>query len=399
MMNTSTNLDLTPQQGNAIRQIFGWLAESTPEPFILGGYAGTGKSTLTAITRLILRKKRPKWRVAFASFTGKATRVLDEKLKEQKAKFPGDHISTLHSLLYAPVINSSGHITDWIRKTKFPYQLLIVDEASMITEEIWRDIRLTGMPVLAVGDHGQLPPIGSTFNLMAQPDFTLETIHRQVAGSPILEVARLAREVGKIPVQKFGPGVQKFDATSSEAQVLMDDFFQSYKNDTIFLTGFNTSRVKINASIRAALWRESNQPESGDLVVCLKNDWELGIYNGMTGTLSNVQVEERDGDTTISYTADITDDLGNLLYSGKLSAEQFNQPTTLKYSKVQQREIGQLFDYGYALTVHKAQGSQARKVIVLEERSKHTANDEWRRWLYTAVTRAEEELYIFGRDD
>ena len=57
---------------------------------------------------------------------------------------------------------------------------------------------------------------------------------------------------------------------------------------------------------------------------------------------------------------------------------------------------GDLFDFGYALTVHKAQGSQAKRVILFEERFSQMTDDEWRRWLYTAVTRAEEELFIFS---
>ena len=57
---------------------------------------------------------------------------------------------------------------------------------------------------------------------------------------------------------------------------------------------------------------------------------------------------------------------------------------------------GDLFDFGYALTVHKAQGSQAKKVILFEERFNRTTDEQWKRWLYTAITRAEEELYIFG---
>ena len=57
---------------------------------------------------------------------------------------------------------------------------------------------------------------------------------------------------------------------------------------------------------------------------------------------------------------------------------------------------GDLFDFGYALTVHKAQGSQAKRVILFEERFKQMSNLDWRRWLYTAVTRAEEELIILG---
>ncbi len=391
-----TELEITSQQREALKQVFGWLASETPQPFILGGYAGTGKSTLISVIRLILKKKRPDWKVAFASFTGKATRVLQAKLKDQGAIIAKDRISTLHSFLYAPVMSDGGQITGWIRKSKFPYQLLIVDEASMITSDIWRDIELTGIPVLAVGDHGQLPPINSNFQLMADPDFRLETIHRQAQGSAILEVAKLAREHGTIPIQTFSNTVKKFDSQTNEAQVMISDFFQTYQDDTLFLTGFNNSRVAINASIRAAQWRNPDMPESGDKVVCLKNDWELGIFNGMTGTLQNIQIAKKDDEEIISYEGEVVDEVGSVIYSGLLAAAQFQHPTTLKFSKHQQREIGQLFDYGYALTVHKAQGSQARKVIVIEERSKHMDDEQWRRWLYTAVTRAEEELYIFG---
>jgi len=391
-----TELEITAEQREALKQVFGWLGSETKDPFVLGGYAGTGKSTLIAVIRLILKKKRPEWKVAFASFTGKATRVLQTKLREQEALIAKDRVSTLHSFLYAPIMGSNGHIDGWMRKTKFPYQLLIVDEASMITSDIWRDIELTGIPVLAVGDHGQLPPINSSFQLMAEPNFRLENIHRQAAESPILEVARLARETGAIPVKKFSDQVVKYDSQTNEAQVMISDFFQTYQDDTLFLTGFNNSRVQINASIRAAKWRNPDMPESGDHVVCLKNDWELGIYNGMTGTLQNVQVAKKEGNETISYEAEVIDELGNVIYSGLMMAAQFQHPTTLKVTRQQQREIGQLFDYGYALTVHKAQGSQARKTIVIEERSKHMDDEQWRRWLYTAVTRAEEELYIFG---
>jgi exodeoxyribonuclease-5 len=55
-----------------------------------------------------------------------------------------------------------------------------------------------------------------------------------------------------------------------------------------------------------------------------------------------------------------------------------------------------LFDFGYALTVHKAQGSQAQKVVLFEERFSKMDDETWCRWLYTGVTRAGEELYIIG---
>jgi len=56
-----------------------------------------------------------------------------------------------------------------------------------------------------------------------------------------------------------------------------------------------------------------------------------------------------------------------------------------------------LFDWGYALTVHKAQGSEADQVVLFEERFSFYDDEMWNRWLYTAVTRAKNELYWIGR--
>ncbi len=395
----STNLELqiTSEQKAALLAIFNWLAKKEQPVFRLGGYAGTGKSTLMAVIRLILFKKRPKWKVAFAAFTGKAAQVLHTKLKDHGAYYPDDNISTLHSLLYAAIIDKDGHIAGWRRKTKLEFNLLVIDEASMVTAEIWRDIQHLGIPVLAVGDHGQLPPVNSQFSLLEEKDFTLTQIHRQAADSPILYVAELARTTGIIPIQRFGFGVQKFDSQTSDASAMIDDYLQQVNQETLFLTGFNTSRVKMNGSARAARWRDPETPEVGDSVVCLKNDWEVGIYNGMTGLISGLSVAKKEEDTVISYEAEVKDSTGLIIYSGLIAAEQFNHPESLKFTKQQQRDIGQLFDYGYCLTVHKAQGSQAKRVVLIEERSKHMSDEDWRRWLYTGVTRAEEELYIFGK--
>ena len=351
-----------------------------------------------AVIRLILFKKQPKWKVAFAAFTGKAAQVLNSKLKFHGAHYPEDTVSTLHSLLYAAILDKDGQIAGWRRKTELECNLLIIDEASMVTSEIWNDIQHLGIPILAVGDHGQLPPVNSKFSLLEQQDFTLTHIHRQATDSPILQVASLARTTGLIPVQRFGLGVQKFDSQTSDAGVMIDEYLQQVNQETLFLTGFNSSRVKMNGSARAARWRDPEKPEVGDSVVCLKNDWEVGIYNGMTGVIAGLSVAKTLEGRVMSYEAEIKDSTGLSLYSGLISAEQFNHPESLKFTKQQQRDVGQLFDYGYCLTVHKAQGSQAKRVVLIEERSKHMNDEDWRRWLYTGVTRAEEELYIFGAD-
>ncbi len=389
-------MPLSSEQKNILRDVAGWLSSGKKQSLTLGGYAGTGKTTIIAALRLLLKKQRPNWRVAFCAYTGKATQVLAEKLTHTSLDLSKDSISTLHSLLYEPMKGVDDRMLGWDRKKTIPYDLIIVDEASMVTRDMWQDITSFGLPILAVGDHGQLPPIGDSFSLMAEPELQLTTIHRQAEESPIIHVATLARTEGAIPVEKFGHNVQKFDMTGSDAQLLLEDLYQSYQPGTLFLTGFNSSRSGINQAIRQTQYRNLSMPEAGDQVICLRNNWRKGIYNGMMGTLESIASAKSESDTYHSYKAEVVSDTGHLLYSGAIVAEQFGADGTLQLTPREREGIGELFDYGYALTVHKAQGSQAKRVIVIEERSRHTSDEDWARWLYTAVTRAEEELFIFG---
>jgi exodeoxyribonuclease-5 len=134
---------------------------------------------------------------------------------------------------------------------------------------------------------------------------------------------------------------------------------------------------------------ESPEPQSGDRVICLKNNHIDQIFNGMTGTILSVSKEGEAGRKY--YEAEIDLDGEDFPFYGNLCVEQFGQNATLPFDRDRQTN---LFDFGYALTVHKAQGSQARRVVVFEERFARMTDDLWKRWLYTAVTRAEEELYI-----
>ncbi len=115
----------------------------------------------------------------------------------------------------------------------------------------------------------------------------------------------------------------------------------------------------------------------------------MGIFNGMTGTILDISTN------TVGhfYDAEIMLDGEDDIFVGPISIDQFGKSETMTQHLPENMN---LFDFGYALTVHKAQGSQAKRVIVFEERFPQMSDDNWRRWLYTAVTRAEEELYIIG---
>ena len=89
--------------------------EGASEPFItLGGYAGTGKTTLIAVIRQELDKLDKDLKVGFASYTGKAARVLKTKLTEQKVILPKDTVGTIHSLIYSPIVNDKEEILSLI---------------------------------------------------------------------------------------------------------------------------------------------------------------------------------------------------------------------------------------------------------------------------------------------
>ena len=265
----------------------------------------------------------------------------------------------------------------------------------MVDSSIWRHLLSYKVPVIAVGDHGQLPPIAGNFNLIEKPLLKLEEIHRQAKLNPIIGLSIQAREHGLVRSGLYSDTVKKFTREDFDMQETMNDMLSNFTNDTLILCGYNTTRKKLNGYIRNALGFESPQPTGGDRVICLRNNHKKNIFNGMLGTIIDIKKESEDW-----YLADIKmdgEDEADPHYRGLISVKQFEADSALNFTdKRSQIMLGDLFDFGYALTVHKAQGSQAKKVILFEERFKKMSDDEWKRWLYTAVTRAEEELYIFG---
>jgi len=385
-------MNISPDQQKALKKIIAWYKDPEKEQFItLGGYAGTGKTTLISVFRHILHKINPSLKVGFISYTGKATRILQNKLIENQGIFPKDSVTTIHSLIYSPVSNSNQEIVGWDIKDEIDRDFLIIDEASMVSRNIWEDLLAYKKPILAVGDHGQLPPIAGKFNLMENPEICLTKIHRQSKGNPIIEVSTQARKKGSVEIGKYGEKVQKLDKTTWEAQEFVTQLLEEYDENTIILCGYNNTRVRINNQIRSFLGYQSEYPEEGDRVICLRNNHQRGIFNGMLGQIKSIESHSEKW-----FFAHIAMEDG-FDFEGLILREQFNCAHPLNFSKRRRETLeGDLFDFGYAMTVHKAQGSQAKRVILFEERFARMDEENWRRWLYTGVTRAEEELYIIG---
>jgi len=386
--------DPTNDQKKALEAVIGWWQNPVHSYFTLGGYAGTGKTSLLSVFRQILKKLNPKTKVAFCAYTGKASQVLESSLRLHGARADTDSVSTIHSLIYAPVVNSKGSVTGWKPKQQIKADVIVVDEASMIDRQIWEDLLSFDLPILAVGDHGQLPPIKPGFNLMTRLDAKLEAIHRQAVDNPIIKLSIMARETGLIPVNNYGQGVKKLSRYDSASGSEVEELMQSSGKSLLILAGYNQTRIKLNQQMRTYFGFETPEPGSGDRVICLKNNWEKGIYNGMTGVIQSLKSEVIGPKSIEVYKTEIKMDDGTV-FEGNMLRNQFNAPSTLA-DQINKKDDVDLFDFGYALTVHKAQGSQSPKVLLFEERNKYMTDEDWRRWLYTGITRAEDNLTIVG---
>jgi exodeoxyribonuclease-5 len=379
---------LTSEQQTVRDAAVDFVESRRPGHLTIGGYAGTGKTTVTA--EVVKRVRAFSWRpeVGFCCYTGKAASVLRSKLEAAGAVEPGDYCGTIHGLIYKPVLDEDDRVVGWRKRDELDQDVLFVDEASMVNAAIWNDLRGYGVPIVAVGDHGQLPPIEGAFNLMESPDLRLETIHRQAEGNPIVRLSIAARETGEIPHGYHAAGVGKITATDDQLLAM-----ESWNpRETLFLCGYNRTRVSLNRKVRAAIGLTSPLPVPGDKVICLKNDRAAEVFNGMSGSVEAV------GPAHAGWLdASIAMDSG-IPYRGRILRAQFGAERTFReWPGVEPKDLKGLFDFGYALTVHKAQGSEADDVVLLEERFPKTDDATWRRWLYTGVTRARRRLLVVDR--
>lgn len=415
--------DLTKDQKNALDTLVDWFNTPSKGSYIvIGGLAGTGKTTIISMFRKLIGMKT----VAFVAYTGKAASVMRNKLLSASVVigtgiYANDTCGTIHSLMYTPVEDESGYVIDWHKIPRLDgIDLIVVDECSMVSKAIFDDIMSYGIPTVFVGDHGQLPPIESDgFNLMDKPDAVLETIHRFAQNSELLKVSMMARKDGVIPYGEYGDQVIKCHTKDPRIK----EFLKSCGNfsDSIVLCGFNNSRVKMNKKIRKSmLGRIDDDPMCDDRIICLKNNKNAfggPIYNGMTATITSLRSFKNCYDISASIDGE------NRSYKGAIWQNSFmkqkidthERPYIYKkdlmmyrkmksigdyysinnYVKENNRKIYlDIFDFAYAITVHKSQGSEYNNVFLIEEGRTKWTGDIWNKWLYTAVTRAKKKLMI-----
>lgn len=397
-------MDLSPQQERARDGVRSWLARGrSAGVFRLFGFAGTGKTTIAKALA-----DEVAGRVMFGSFTGKAASVLRRKGCQSA--------TTIHRMIYLPKEKSKARFLELERKAEEHEKagdtataarvraealkerenlkrpsfglnpdsevksaaLVVIDEVSMVGSRMGTDLESFGTPLLVLGDPAQLPPVadGGHF-IKGEPDFMLDEIHRQAADSPIIRMATAVRKGGDLRHGDYGEGCRVIPRGTLKIEDVL-------KFDQV-LVGRNATRSTLNTRFREALGRRSHLPEPGDKLVCLRNDHEIGLLNGSQWLVDCSTVVD---DSRVIFSLREVDG------DARLECEAHRH-----YFEGREKELGpwdvreaQCFDYGFALTCHKAQGSQWDNVLVIDESGVFRADAA--KWLYTAVTRAAKTVTV-----
>ena len=369
---------------------------------VIAGYAGTGKSTLVKFIIEALDIDQSK--VCYATFTGKAAQVL--------AKKGNKNAMTLHKLLFDSIPRKGGGFMR-IPKKVLDYTVVVVDEISMAPKSIIDKLFQHNVYVICLGDPFQLPPIDKEEDnhLLDKPHIFLDEIMRQAEESEIIRLTMGIRDQKPLGHMK-GNEVQILPYSS------LSDGMLNWADQVLVAT--NLQRHSMNDFMRQ-MKGFGPDPCDGDKVICLRNYWDSWNYdngdplvNGTIGTIHNphndiIRVPYYAYNKGVIHTlqANFTSDLGEnfgevsmdpkIMLGGESELEWRDK---YKLGQLKNR-IGDVipkeFTYGYAITCHKAQGSEWDKVLVIEEKFPFQKIDH-ARWLYTAATRAAEKLVIVTKE-
>ena len=400
-------IELNEGQQECLKKLIQWWKNGDRQLFEISGAAGTGKTTIIKYLIDTLDDIDID-NVLFVALVGKAAMQMTKS---------GVMASTIHSAIYYPVevdkvdengkkIVKEGRVLKEIRFKKRPklegdIKLIVVDEAPMVDKKVAKDLFSYGIPIIALGDLNQLPPIFGEPVFLQKVDHVLTQIMRQKEDNPILA---LSQKIINDPVLRIEPG------TYGDKLMIIkkNDFFRYYQDtfhkSDIVICGKNSTRDQMNEMIREEYYNAHgidlnsiDLPELllGDKIICRKNNWSIclgnvNLINGLVGYVTGIDYESK------------TKTLMNIDFRPEFLDRSFeNIPINLKYffgnrkTKDWIKSIphsGELFEFGYCITCHLSQGSQYGKVIVLAERFGDI--DFYRKWLYTAVTRASEKLIL-----
>jgi exodeoxyribonuclease-5 len=398
---------LTADQLVADNQIKHWFLYGENQVYVLTGYAGTGKTTLLKHVVCETLELEPDHTAAFVTPTGKAATVLIRS---------GIDACTLHRLIYQSQTQETEVVVNGktvkVERLVFrrresidkAIRLIVLDEASMVSDEVLADILKFGVKVLLCGDNAQLSPVEGFNSYLKKPDFTLSTIVRQQQDNPIVMLSKRVRENKFIGYGNYGDKVfviNKRQFVGEKRQKLLLRANQ-------VICGTNRTRTALNEEIRSYCGR-GTLPEEGDKLICTYNNWEYFIdedcrFNMVNGIIGSVHDPVFDKANDIGFMQFQPDFLkGNApsvipFDTGIFTEGQYHYRTNDYFEKFDENgeAVGAFtlnrFEYGYAISCHKAQGSEFDNVIIFDE--SYAFKEDRDRWLYTAITRAKNKLIL-----
>jgi len=433
--------------------------DTPPESvFIVNGYAGTGKTSLTgALVKALEEVKRP---VVLLAPTGRAAKVF--------SSHAGHPAYTIHRKIYrGPTGDFTGGMT-LTRENNLTDAVFIVDEASMIGDyeadngaatpgngllEDLLQFVFTGdnCRLILLGDVAQLPPVGSVESPAMFPGrfkelglrvwrAVLTDTVRQSRGSGILRNAtwlRRAMLVDPLPKPKI-----IMDGYGDVSEVTGDDIIDTltgcYREtdpgETVIITRSNRRATAFNLGIRQKIFESMQVLDRGERLLVAKNNYMWSakvkgldfIANGDVAVVKEIynteekydmrfanvvlHLPDRDTDVECKIIIDtLADESAGLsrerlesLARARMDDPEVNAPGVAWETRVRRLRSDPYFNalqvkYAYAMTCHKAQGAQWRNVFVdLGGISPEQQGMDFYRWLYTATTRATGHLYYLN---
>lgn len=362
-------MEWSPQQDQALRAVSAWLRDpGGDQVFRLFGWAGTGKSTLA------VHLAKDVGKVVFAAFTGKAALVM------RKRGCAG--ASTIHSLIYVLTEEKGGEPKFALNPDSeiVDSDLVVIDEVSMVGAELARDLLSFGKKVLVLGDPFQLPPVKDAgFFTEVEPHIMLTEIHRQAADNPIIRMSMDIREGRGLDFGSYGESKVIRAGAVDRAEVLGADQI---------LCGRNATRIVYNDRVRALKRLPERQPVPDDRLVCLRNNRQKNLLNGQLWIVKEVIPKGRGGIEMLLAPEDAGARAADALV---FTHEKWFQGREEEFEWTERRRYDEFY-FGYALTVHKSQGSQWDTVYLFDE--SNAFREDRDRHLYTAVTRAAERITV-----
>lgn len=290
------------------------------------------------------------------------------------------------------------------------YDLIVVDEISMLPKTMWELLLSHNVPVIALGDPEQLPPVDANEDnhVLEHPHIFLDEIMRQAQESEIIRLSMHVRE-GK-PIKSFqAMNEQVMIASKKELSLGMLNWADQV------LCATNATRNGLNNFIRQAQGK-TLEPVIGDKIICLRNHWDIisqqgnwPLTNGLIGTITSCKDNEIIYPKNIVesrkiYTYDVNFDLEDrdcfkgLILDKKalIDGEESLNPKQRYALSRKKMFVPYNFAYANVITTWKAQGSEFDKVLLFEEKFPFSKK-EHRQYLYTGITRGREKVVVITK--